>query len=533
MKAARSVIAIILAVMTVFLCACEKDDGGDRLFRYSLYGNPGNLDPQMATDAASLTVLSNMMEGLVKSTSGGRIVPAGAESYTVSEDEKVYTFTLKKGRYWYSAGDFEAEVTADDYVYGFERLFDRTTGSPHSEEYFCIRNAAAVRAGAAAPSDVGVKALDDYTLQITLEYVNPNFLQLLAAPPAMPCNREFFAGTKGKYGLEDKCTASNGSFYIKIWQYDRYSSNNYIIMRRNKKNNTDSDRIYPSSLNFFIEKTTDDIKSTFLKGNAECIVTAGQYKEIFGGSYISEEYMTGTAGIVFNTEKDSILQYPEARKALFLTLDRSAYEEKLPRQLENAYAIIPPGVTLLNKSYRELVSERDKTVLNRSEAARLWNGTLEKMGVGSVGGGTILVSENFPYADVLSHAAVQWQRELQYYCGVQVVSEKEYADRVAAGDYDMLFVQLECSYDSPDAMLTQFSEGNAQLQEILAHIKNTEHLSDSVSIYDAAEKLIMEQETFLPLFYTKKYLTYVDEAEGIVFNPFTEQIDFQNAKLFD
>ena len=80
--------------VTSFLTSCKEDDGSGHIFKMNIENNPQNLDPQMAVDSESIMVITNMMEGLMKTDASGAIVPAAAESFAMSEDGLTYTFYL-------------------------------------------------------------------------------------------------------------------------------------------------------------------------------------------------------------------------------------------------------------------------------------------------------------------------------------------------------------------------------------------------------------------------------------------------------
>ena len=159
-KIFRRLAAASAAACVLFLCTgcnipmLEKDgDGSGYLFTTSLIGNPKSLDPQSATDASSKTIIRNLYEGLLEMDDTGTPQLAAASSYTVSPDGLIYTFLLRKDRYWFydkngndTVDDGETWlVTASDYAYAFQRIFDPQTQSPYAETFSCLHNAEAVR----------------------------------------------------------------------------------------------------------------------------------------------------------------------------------------------------------------------------------------------------------------------------------------------------------------------------------------------------------------------------------------------------
>ena len=218
MKHIRNIALVFFIMLFIFsVSSCKEEDGSGHIFKMNIENNPKNLDAQMATDKESIMIITNMMEGLMKRQSSGAIVPAAAESFEMSEDGLVYTFYLKKNLKWDTAADFTADVTADDFVFAFQRIFDKGTKSPYKNDYLCIKNASKVANDIVGLNQLGVKAIDEYTIEFTLEYPYFDFLTLLTKTAAFPCNREFFEFTKGKYGMSAEATASNGAFYLKEW----------------------------------------------------------------------------------------------------------------------------------------------------------------------------------------------------------------------------------------------------------------------------------------------------------------------------
>ena len=175
----KRLLCALLAVCLLATCLCgckekQKNDGKGGGFRFPIAAEPAMLDPQMAQDDASVTVLCALFEGLTRLDEKGKVVPAAA-TWKVSADGLTYTFTLKNS-YWNTnpvkgkeqPWDENLPVTADDFLFAFQRLADPVTNSPLSSELLGIQNAEAVMAGKKSADALGVKAVDDKTLTVTL-----------------------------------------------------------------------------------------------------------------------------------------------------------------------------------------------------------------------------------------------------------------------------------------------------------------------------------------------------------------------------
>ena len=537
----RYLLCILITLSFIISTGCSEKDGSGYLFKYSLSADPKNLDPQLAADTPAMTVMGNIYSGLLKFADNGKLTEAVATDYTISSDGLTYTFNLRQDNYWSgSDSDFKEQVTSKDFVFAFRRIFDKNTSSPYAKDFICIKNADKVLSGELDTSSLGVRADGDFKLIFELDYANADFLSLLTIPAASPCNEEFFSGTKGKYGLDSDFIICNGPFYVKQWEYDYYGKNNYLIMRKNKYY-SETEKIYPSSLNFFIQKDNDKIYSDFTSGVTDCVVIDGSQKNALNGKYSFNEYETSSLGLFFNNQSE-IFKNKAFREALALSINRDGYKKEYPKGLSPAYAIVPKGITMLNKSYRELAAEADKSVYDPIKAKESWNKGLSDLSIATVEAQKILISEKFVNSEFLKNVTQQWQNELNFYCGIEVVSDKEYYDRINSGEYDIALYELTGNFNNPRSILKNFMTGNENnifgysnsgVDALLNKSERSQNLSDSVNYFSQTESMIISDYAYIPLFYKKEYMLYDEDVSDIDYNPFTKQVYFINSKNFD
>lgn len=217
MSSFKRVIAIILSFIIILVCftgCAEKYT--DAIIYFELIEKPKTLDPQTASSDSELLIVRNIYEGLMRKSEDGTIVCGVSESY--SYENLTYTFTLKDDAVW-SNGE---AVTAYDFEYGFRRAVDPKIKAPFANRLFSITNAEAINIGSADISALGVKAVDEKTLTITLCREDSNFLETLTTSVCMPCNQDFFENSIGKYGLDAECTVSNGSYRLAKWNKEDF-----------------------------------------------------------------------------------------------------------------------------------------------------------------------------------------------------------------------------------------------------------------------------------------------------------------------
>lgn len=521
--------------ITVLLPSCKEDDGSGHIFKMNIENNPQNLDPQMAEDDESVMIITNMMEGLMKTDASGAIVPAAAESFSMSEDGMTYTFYLRQDRMWESLlEDFSEPVTADDFVFAFQRIFDEKTESPYSKDFSCIKNSAAVLNGTKSKTELGVKAIDEYTVEFSLEYPYYNFLSLLSETPAMPCCRTFFEMTKGKYGMAADACASNGAFYLKEWNYDPYWDNNYLIMRRNVSY-SETNYVYPYSVNFFITRNSSADAENFSAGDISCFVTDKYDEKLFSGSNYAESSVK-TAGLLINSEGE-YFRNKRLREALAKSINRDSYSHLISEQFTEAYGIIPGGIKVQGKSYRDMSPDRLLSVYDVN-SAQIWEEALRSAGIESIDGVKITVSESFTASEAIYDITDRWRSELLFNCGVEMVSQTEYESKIGSLDFDIALVEIRADKNSPQDFLGKFCgndlfTGNAKLAADINGLNRSVSLSDGAEQIKAVESEILSSYLFIPVCYENEYLVSDLKSDDLIYYPFSSTVSFGEAKYFD
>ena len=161
--------AIFLCVILLFsLAACEQDEpsNANKSFQYHLAAEPETLDPQIAADESGIILIQALFEGLTRLDADGYAVPGVAESWTSNADFTQFTFQLREDAVWND--DDNTPVTADDFVYAFQRALGPATNSTTCSPMYCIQNARAVHSGELPGEQLGVSALDAHTLSVQL-----------------------------------------------------------------------------------------------------------------------------------------------------------------------------------------------------------------------------------------------------------------------------------------------------------------------------------------------------------------------------
>lgn len=297
---------------------------------------PESLDPHRAEGVSSSNVLRDLFEGLVTEAPDGTLIPGAAESWTISEDGRVYTFRLRANARW-SNGD---PVVAEDFAFGLRRSADPVTLSEYSAILYPIDNADAVVNGKLPPDRLGVRAVDQHTLEIRLHSPSPYFLGLLTHSSTYPVHRPSLLEFGDRFARPGNLV-SNGAYRLKAWAVQSHIQvvrNPYYW--ENDKTTINEVWYYPienaeSELNryraneFDMTETLPNRQIPSLKKNLP--------KELHIAPYLGS-YVYG-----FNTSQPPFKDNIPLRKALAMALDRDILVGKITGAGEiAAYGWVPP-----------------------------------------------------------------------------------------------------------------------------------------------------------------------------------------------
>lgn len=512
---------MLAAAMLLNMTACSQKSGDT--FRYDLGAQVTNLDPQFVTQEEARTVLTNCMEGLLRQSSDGTVLPAAASQMEKSSDGKVYTFTLREGMTW-SDG---TPLTAHDFVFGLRRMFDPKVPSPYAQDFSCIKNAQAVLDGSLPPERLGVKAEDDLTLVIRLENANPFFEMALASTAAMPCNEEFFLSTRGRYGLEKAAMLYNGPFAITVWNEEK------VTMYARESFHSS---VLPEAVVFYTGR--EDPQQLLIDGKADAgAISEERLNEAVKKGLNYSAYDNAVWGMVFNQARQP-LDHVGIRQALQMTLDRTYITGGLDQNRPATAEVIPPAITVGEGiSYREAAGEVLEPVYTPEAGRALYREALEELGQRGLSV-TLLLPEGAEFISCAGLIQQQWQENLSFYLNLEVLPQEEYLKKLHSDDYDIALVQLRSSVNSPAGILDKFlsssSENYAAYQnpaydEMVIKMAEVTSTEEMVECAARAEDMLINDAVIVPLFLTTSYFATGSSVRDLEYSPYSGRVFFQNA----
>ena len=455
MKYAKFLMIFVFSIVTLTACSGDSGSSSEKILKVAKDTELASMDQHIATDGLSFEVIAATIEGLYTSDADGNAIPAIAKSYDVSEDGLVYTFHLREDAKW-SNGD---PVTANDFVYAWRRLVNPNTASEYAfiMDVAGVKNAASVNAGEASLEELGVKAVDDYTLEVTLALPVPYFLQLMTFPSFFPMNEAFVTEKGAEYAQSPDGLLANGPFKMTEWT----QGHSFKI----EKNDSyyDKDNVNIDGIEYKIMKDSQTAALEFESGNLDVVRLAGEivdlYKENEAFTLIHEGYLWYIAP----NEQVEELQNVNLRQALGRAVNKEQLTETVLNDGSTVANFIVP-VTLATgpdgKDFRE-TSPNDYMTYDVEVAQEYWEKAKQELGIE-----TLTLELLFEDTDSMKKCAEFIQSELQTNLPgltIELKSQpkKNRLELMRAGDYQLGITRWGPDYADPTTYLDMFITGGS------------------------------------------------------------------------
>lgn len=318
------------------------------------------VDPHKTSTVYEADIIRDLFEGLVAMDSKSDSIPGAAESWTVSDDGKTYTFKLRADGKW-SDG---SPVTADDFVYSFRRLEDPATGAEYASMLYPIVGAEEINTKKAPLDSLGVKAVDATTLEVTLKNPTPYFLEMLTHQATYPVNKASIE-RDGADWIKPGKLVSNGAFTLAEWV-----PNDHMKLVKNP-NFHDAANVKLDVVNYIPTEDRAAAIKRFEAGEFDSYgdLPTEQLKDLkakFGDQIRVAPYL-GTYYYSIKTDKDPWTNV-ELRNAISMAIDRDFLAEKVwSNSMIPGYSMVPPGI----KGYTPALAKyADQSQIDREDAAK-------------------------------------------------------------------------------------------------------------------------------------------------------------------
>lgn len=484
----------VLAALCLFGCG-PAAKRADLVFLNG--AEPESLDPAVITGQPEGRVVNALFEGLTTFNAQAKPGPGMAESWTISEDGLVYTFKIRPDAKW-SNGQ---PLTARDFVSSWQRTLAPETAASYNYQLFYVKNAQAFAEGKIKDfSQVGVKALDDHTLEVTLENPTPFFLDLCATPPLAPVP----VAVIDKYGddwIKPGRILTNGAYELVDWRMNdiiRLRKNPHYWNNRNVALETID--VLPISkdtvaFNFYASGLADLAMDKGLTPPA-LLAVLKKRNDFHAAPFL------GTYFLRFNCAKGPFTDL-RVRKAFAMAVDKKRIVEKITQAGETpAGGLVPPGIAGYETP--------DGLPYDPAAARKL----LAEAGFPG-GQGFPLVTYLYDDKKMSDSIAVElqdmWSKELGVTVNLARQEWKVYLNSLNSLDYDIARSTWVGDYPDPNTFLDMFLTGggnnrtgwsNAIYDDLIAEAAKTANPAVRFGVLEKAEEMLVQQDAVIaPLYY--------------------------------
>ncbi|MFY2151610.1 peptide ABC transporter substrate-binding protein [Mammaliicoccus sciuri] len=314
------VLTMMLAAVLV-LSACSSGGGSkgksDETLDLQINGDIPTMDSAMATDGLSFDMFFQTMEGLYTLDKDDKAIPAVAKGDPkITNDGKKWTIKLRDDAKW-SNGD---PVTAHDFVFAWRKVVDPDTASEYAYILYDIKNAEEINSGDKKPEELGVKAVDDHTLEFELTKSLPYYKELLSFGTFMPQNEKFVKKQGDKYGTTVKTTLYNGPFKMTEWKTD-----DKVTLEKND-DYWDKDKVKLNKVNYKVVKEASTAVNLYETNKLDIVdLPAEQVKKYKDDKAFNTELDTVTYYFKLNEDTLPEFKNEDFRLAFAKAIDKEAY----------------------------------------------------------------------------------------------------------------------------------------------------------------------------------------------------------------
>ncbi|AKA71868.1 peptide ABC transporter substrate-binding protein [Clostridium scatologenes] len=550
-KRVLSLIIILTLASTSVLTGCSKpkkvetatktEIDKSQYLNLTLDSEPKTLDQSKAKDRSSLQILSEVNEALTRietDSSGKEIVkPAGAKSWDVSEDRLKWTFHIRDNQW--SDG---RSVTAKDYEYGIKRTLDPQIQSPNAFLLYSIKGSKKYNDVKTNPNKnmssniVGVKALDDKTLEINLEYPCAYFINITSSIVMQPQRQDIVEKYKDRYGREKDKMVFCGPFIIKQWVHD-----DRVELYKNDKY-WDAKTVKLQKSNFKIFKQSNTIANELLNG----VLDGAQITNIEAKDKIKKQskfdlvkLSEPTTDFEFFNEKNKIFSNVNIRKAFSLSIDREEVSKTLWKGLYiPAYAFVPPSLQIGKENFREKANfdPIKKLKEDGNKPRELLEKGLKELGM-DTDPSKITIRYIQPGVDIKQKDIAEFFRKM-YEKNLGINIKIEYADgdnftkKIESGDYDFGSMTWFADYNDPMSEFYLWVTGsniictnwsNSKYDNLIINAANLsqDKNEDRFNAFKEAENILLAEDVVIaPTVYRSKELYKCKYVKNIMFTLF-------------
>ena len=482
---------------------------------------PTGLNTLTSTYAIEFSLFKHMYENLVTLDDDDNTVPGAAESWDYDEDTLTYTFHLRKDGVW-TNGD---PVTAKDFEFAWSQALNPDVASDYAYFLYFIKNAEKYFNGEVTWDEVGVKVVDDYTLEVTMEQPTPYALFLFSFGTLAPINQRFYEAVGADlYSTEAQYFCTNGPFALTEW-----SHNDKIVMQKNDAWHGAAD-VEVEEIDWKIITDANAALSSFLAGDLDMVGlgTGELIKQAEAAGATIQSYTDGTAFYIYFNNNDQYLSNVNLRRALFNAIDEQKEIDTVwQNDNEPMTSFTAPGVSATDgTSFAGKVGELYAPSRDQEKAKEYLATALSELGCTVDDLSAHLSIDCGDSATSIAEASFyqeQWRQVLGIEVAVNSMITKQGSQNRKTGNYVMSITGWGPDYNDPNTFLdlwvtdggnNQTGFSNERYDELIDLAAKETDLEKRESYFIECEQIIADQLPIGPAFWRAPSYACSDKIKG-------------------
>ncbi len=527
-KRTLSLAVVVALVASMLLSACTQaqaskypgtTEKGTAVV--NIASEPADMFSITSTDTVAGNVLIHLMDGLTILDQEDKPIAGVAKDWKISDDQLVYTFNLRNDYKW-SNGE---AVTANDFAFAFRSLIDPKFASEYAYFGYVFKNAVAFSEGKAKIEDVGIKVLDDYKLELTLEQPTSYFLGMLAYKSFFPVNQKGYEAIGDKYGTDFDKIVTNGPYKLTKWEHE-----NEIVLEKNAD--------FPDAKDVKIDKIvmkmindTNAAMNSFKSNQIDMIGLNGdQAKMLRDEQQPVYTYDDGSSWYFEYNLKDKVLANKKVRQALTLAVDSESFVKNVVKNSSKAATQFTPHAINGNKEkFADEIGPLFKSH-DLDKAKSLMEDAKKELGVSEIEV-SLLIDDGDTAAKYAAFFQESWKSELGIKVNVEAVPFKSRLERMTNKDFQIVLAGWGPDYNDPMTFLDLFETGNGNnhtgysnpaYDELLNKARKELDKNKRFGYLMDLEKLLMEDMPVGPYYFRARDYTTSGKLKGIVRTAFQD-----------
>ena len=514
----------------------DGDSADGKVFRYAVNTLPTTLDPTKGQSIGDNEIQHAVTEGLTRNTAGD-VKPGIAESWDESEDGLTYTFHLRKDAKW-SDGE---PITAADFEYSWKRLVNPETASPYAFIGDCLKNGQAIEQGKMDVEELGVKAVDDTTLEVTLEHPTSYFLSLIGSSGQYAPLRQDIVE---KYGTDFAATSEKNVY---SGPFVMTSSEDNVWTFEKNDNYWDKDSINLDKCELNYVENTDTQLSMYEAGDLDYVQVPTAYVSDYKDK--AEVFANGNVDFCYiNSKSDNpVLGNKNFRLALNYALNRNDYNKLANADTYTAFnGLVFPGLQAKGTTYGEAYDLNSYSYPldgDQDKATEYLNAAMQELGIANASDITVEVvtTDADSSKRIVETLQEQWQNALGINVKIRQVTYADIYGKVfPEHDYEIGYGGWGSDYDDPYSYLELFKGDssynysqyeNPEVDQLLTASQDEPDTDKRMDELNQAEQDILADGAFVPLQARNVYYMLDDDTTGINFYYCSLNIDWVYADV--